>query len=126
MPKTRNIITYKPSVRNLKYYFGLGLLGVVLLGYILALSPPAEAKLNTDCTNLRSLDADELTYCLDQSKAEETAYKTQYSNGAEEAALLREELAAIESSLKSFNSLAENERVKQRIMTRMINSFPSR
>jgi len=75
------------------------------------------------CDNIRILNEEELESCKLESSSQVSFYQSQYQREAEHAALLREELAVTEANLRSFNSLAESERVKMRIINRLLKGF---
>lgn len=80
---------------------------------------------NRDCEDLRSLNQVELEVCLQESKDNESRLKRKYGETEKE---LEEHLALADlkqQEAKSLNAEAEAERVKQRIINRMLEGFHS-
>ncbi len=113
----------KQYFNNKKYIIVAVLLLLAAFIYV-SWSPDASAV--ESCDNIRILNEEELQACRIESSEKVSFYQSQYQRESEHAALLREELQVTEASLRSFNSLAESQRVKMRIINRLIGSLKLR
>lgn len=75
------------------------------------------------CSNIRQLNQGELEYCLTESQNKVQGYKTEYAVIAEETADYRALVSANENLMRSLSSSAEAERIKERMITRILKSF---
>lgn len=116
----------KNLIGTIAGYSIITILGIFALLAIVGHFTGSAGASDIDCANLRTLDKPELKTCLDRSEQKEAEYKQQYQETASEVAHYRELVAAGEAELRSLNSLAESQRVKQRIMNRLLKSFPNR
>lgn len=98
------------------------LIGIMFFGFAIALLPHAKAQ-NIDCADIRRLNEEEVAACILDSKTREQGYSQAYQETASNTSLYRELVASGEAELKSLSSLAESERVKQRILNRQQASF---